>query len=50
VLIVGGLWWTWDVLAAVAAGAEHVKVLYLIMGLAPALAGVLWLASDWFGL
>jgi hypothetical protein len=45
-LIVGGVWWTWYVLTA---GGEA-RILHVLMGLAPAIAGGLWLASDWLGL
>jgi hypothetical protein len=44
-LIVGGLWWTWYVLTA----GGGVPVAPLMAGIVPAIAGGLWLASDWLG-
>jgi hypothetical protein len=51
-LLLGGLWWTWEWLTArgvEGTGPRLMKIGFWI-GVFPALAGGVWLASDWFDL
>ena len=47
-----GLWWTWEWLTApgLEGIAPRVTKIGFWIGALPALAGALWLASDWFDL
>jgi hypothetical protein len=51
-LLLGGLWWCWEWLTAPGledAGPRLAKLGFWA-GILPAIAGGLWLASDWFNL